>query len=401
MRIIVAPMAVPLRAMGPYRQCLSICNEAKSRGHETISFSAKDAVWKNIDGIQNIRAKSPKLLGVIPRIIVRLIIKPLFLSKKNKWSKMNSFEQVQWSLGLSNKKYFFSDYNKSLTVIEKYKPDCIITGRFSVMLAAKKAGVPFVVVKTFNEVSANASNPELTLKTRKKIEKKGLGSFRSILDIALLSDLTFVPELKSMSKLKEEKAIYIGSLRRKKKIRTQKNQLRDTVLVYLGTSFMDKNRLMSLLEKSFKKSGLKVVVVDNSGMESNEFVTVISKFSGHEIFSSLKLMIHHGGFNSCEDSIREGIPSLILPNDHFERQSNATKMELVGTASIWNEDLSDDLFFKKVYDLLNNSDYQLNAKKMQYEYNNSGGLSMMFDHLEKKYGRINEKGDAHRAKKSY
>jgi len=359
MKIMVAPMAVPLKAMGPYKQCVSFCSEAKKKGHEIITFAARDAVWKDIDGVKNFTAITPKLLGWIPEWCIEKIIKPLFLQTGSKWQKMKSFEQVLWSLG-----YF------------------VLAGRYSVILAAQQMGIPVAVVIDKQGLSSFAASPEKSKRLRKQLSLRGYGSFESILDIIFKSDLKFVPGIQTFSETGINNASYIGPLKRTHRKLDTIQKKRTVILAYPGVSGIDQQRLIKLLNRSFKDSEYQVLfVTKEKGLMDSGCVEIINKFND-EMLDRTKLFIHHGGQNSCWDSVFQGIASLIIPEGHFEREENAARLREAGASLLWNQKESDETFTKRIKELLTDNQYELSAEKLRNEFKTTGGWTQALSEME-------------------
>jgi len=378
----VAPMAVPLKAMGPYKQCISFCSEARKNGHEVITFAARDAVWKDIDGIKNFTAKTPKLLGCIPEWCIEKIIKPFFLKSGSKWQKMNSFEHVLWSLGLIYPDYFFSDMQMCRDILNEEKPDFVLAGRYSVILAAKQMGIPVAVVIDKQGLSSFASSPEKSKRLRKKLNLRNYGNFESILDIIFISDLIFVPGIQAFSETGIPNASYIGPLKRTHPEMDTLQNNRTVILTYPGVSGIDQKRLIKLLNRSFEGSQYQVIFVTKEKHHIDSgCVKIVNKFND-AMLAQTKLFIHHGGQNSCWDSIFQGIASLIIPEGHFEREENAVRLCEAGTSLLWNQKESDDRFTKRIHQLMTDKQFELSAMKLRREFTKTGGWSQALTEME-------------------
>jgi hypothetical protein len=300
-RILVAPMAVPLRAMGPYTQCAELCRSALARGHEVIACAAEDEAWRDIPGVANLGAPLPRLLGWIPAPVVESIIKPLFLSGRRaaRWTGMESFEQVQASLGLSAPSYFFRDMARVGEAIREARPDVAVMGRYSGILAARAAGLPQAIFMERPQSSKFASSPRATRRLRRLLRKRGFGDFRSILDIAGLADLVLVPNLRIFSDLGVERTAYVGPLRAVERAvgiaATAGERIRDTVVAYVGVSGVDTDALAGMLDRHYRGSSMRVVLVRPGPAGRRGIVESVPRFEKSEMLPRVVIMIHHGG----------------------------------------------------------------------------------------------------------
>ncbi|KAF0534620.1 UDP-Glycosyltransferase/glycogen phosphorylase [Gigaspora margarita] len=79
-----------------------------------------------------------------------------------------------------------------------------------------------------------------------------------------------------------------------------------------------------------------------------------------------KIFLNHGGAGSCQESIYNAKPMLIIPAccDHF---GNAERMELAGMAlKISKDDLNVNDIVSKLKRLLNDESFKLNAERLQF-----------------------------------
>lgn len=102
---------------------------------------------------------------------------------------------------------------------------------------------------------------------------------------------------------------------------------------------------------------------------------------GITLADSSDLMIHHGGYGSCQTSLYTGTPSLIIPT-FSERESNARKLIPMGMAEMVLPKKSGkkrkivDLneFKEKVNRVLSDSEYKKNARMMSDKVKAFGGV---------------------------
>lgn len=93
------------------------------------------------------------------------------------------------------------------------------------------------------------------------------------------------------------------------------------------------------------------------------------------------LLIHHGGYGSCQTGLFMGTPALIIPT-YSERESNARRIAEQGAgdylvpttnSSGRKKELSADAVRKKVFELLEDQSYKANATKISEQMHSFGG----------------------------
>ncbi len=198
--------------------------------------------------------------------------------------RIRSFEQVVASLGLASPRYFYPDMGAVSSAIENFRPDALVAGRHSALLAGKSKRLPVVAVLDKPQLPSFASSPERTRRLRASLSRRGLGDFESILDIAYRADLIVVPNLREFSDIGLANAVYVGPL---------------------GAA-------------------------SSSGNAARRGAAVARD-------SIL-----------CYDCLLEGNPQIAVPREHFERASNARATEAAGAGLVWDPALGDDALCESV-----------------------------------------------------
>jgi hypothetical protein len=384
MNILFAPMAVSLPARGPLSQFLSFLEAARARGHEVAACAARDAVWRDPPGVRTCPAPAPRLLGWIPAWSIAPIVRPLFLRGEAgaRRTRMTSFEEVQARLGLASPGYFFEDMEAVTTAIAQCRPDVVVAGRFSALLAARRAGIPVVVFLDRPQTSAFASSPRLTRRLRARLVAGGLGDYASILDVAREADLLIVPGLKALSDLGDMRAEYVGPLTAPRAPAAVGSSARDTILCYPGVSSIDPDGFASLLASRWKRPGTRIVIVRPGREERRGIVELVERYQEEELFPRLLAMIHHGGQNSCWACLREGIPQLVIAGGHFEREANARMIEAAGAGLAWRPGQGEPALVDALERIIADPSFSSKAADMGRELARAGGLPRALELIE-------------------
>lgn len=104
---------------------------------------------------------------------------------------------------------------------------------------------------------------------------------------------------------------------------------------------------------------------------------------GLDMAARSDLMIHHGGYGSCQTGLFAGIPSLVIPS-YSERESNARRVAAVGAGDLvlptsdakgWKKHVKAAEVSAKVDRMLSDASYKENAKKMSARLQSYGGAA--------------------------
>ena len=95
------------------------------------------------------------------------------------------------------------------------------------------------------------------------------------------------------------------------------------------------------------------------------------------------LLIHHGGYGSCQTGLYSGTPSLIFPT-FSERESNARRMQALGAAEfILPHEYAAETIKNKVRQLIHSPAYSTAAKAHGTHLKSYGGISKAVELIEK------------------
>jgi UDP:flavonoid glycosyltransferase YjiC (YdhE family) len=108
------------------------------------------------------------------------------------------------------------------------------------------------------------------------------------------------------------------------------------------------------------------------------------------------LLIHHGGYGSCQTGLLTGTPAVIIPT-FSERESNARRVAAAGAAEVlppggnpfgalWGKwGVEAELLRETTWQVLNDSSYRANARRLSVKLKSYGGAIAAADLIEKAF----------------
>lgn len=218
----------------------------------------------------------------------------------------------------------------------------------------------------------------------------------------LIGDLTLIPGLPEIDPLPETAdAIYIGPVLWQK----QKEQLPDwinalskeqpLIWLYTGnlqyvkgrTTFGDSSIVLQACIEALGNQAVHVVLTTGHHTLPDRFVDLPSNFHHEPYVPGLSmaersdLLIHHGGYGSCQTGLYTGTPALIIPT-YSERESNARRIAAQGAGDyvLPKTDITGKHKWiraqdvrAKVFKILSDDDFIKNAKRLSAKLMSYGG----------------------------
>jgi Glycosyl transferases, related to UDP-glucuronosyltransferase len=129
-------------------------------------------------------------------------------------------------------------------------------------------------------------------------------------------------------------------------------------------------------------AGLRIVVAWGGGEERLGRALLVSRFDPREELGRARLMIHHGGQNSCHDCLAEGIPQLAIPGRHFERSANAKAVVEAGAGLAWDRADGEAALDAAVERLLSEDSFAHRAKDLGDRLEAAGGWDKALEAIE-------------------
>jgi UDP:flavonoid glycosyltransferase YjiC (YdhE family) len=110
---------------------------------------------------------------------------------------------------------------------------------------------------------------------------------------------------------------------------------------------------------------------------------------GLDMAARSDLLVHHGGYGSCQTGLYAGTPAVILPT-YSERESNARRVAAVGagefivpgTAFLWRRTVAVEDVREKVRDALAGPSFRDNARRAGERLRAYGGAEEAAERIE-------------------
>jgi UDP:flavonoid glycosyltransferase YjiC (YdhE family) len=323
------------------------------------------------------------------------------------WNMDHAFAMT----GLQNANFVRAQCRAYLKVIEDARPDVIVDfwNPFASM-AARIARVPLVTVNQADALPGGsgfvwwkekpANIPSITPAVNKVLRGYGLDPLKEIeeLNVGGLSLVTGMPETDPIDG--DHDYHYIGSVLWQNPDVAIPQWFRElpknkpVIWLYPGNpSYGGKSKIFdsaSLLVACYKAlANQPVHVVLSMGHQrlSGALATPPENFQcvpfvpGLAMAERCDLMIHHGGYGSCQTGLVSGTPALILPT-FSERESNARRIGQMGAGEYVlprrngaeNKYFDPAEFLQKTNKLLNDPGYKQNAEKYGQKLASYGGV---------------------------
>ena len=166
------------------------------------------------------------------------------------------------------------------------------------------------------------------------------------------------------------------------------------ILVNPSGTKSEKKAYIEMLIKLIRKSEFQnVFFIISKGDPSNnsppisidENIKVYSWIENKfELLKASDLIISHGGHTTIAEAMYYGVPIVLTPSSsHTERYNNAISVEKMGIGRkiIW-EEINIEIFRKTIKEVLNNSIYRYNSKKIAEYCNEFKGINKIIDIIE-------------------
>lgn len=386
MRILLAPLAMPLKTMGPARRAVSLAQEAIGRGHELVVCMAEDG---NLlpealpQGARVFPAPCPSPLGLPPTLgrHIPQLLRALGLDRK---ARVQSFEQVLFIAGHLSRRFFARDVAALRRIINSFRPDVVLSEyRLQAIVAAQQEGVPVAGTHSFPGQASYASSPRLSKGVRAWLRDQGVGHFNSVLKLFEMLRPRFVassPELEPF----EADVIHVGPLTPLPQDMPT-DQPRNLVAAYMGNGGLTPQRLAPLLREAAAGTGREIYIAGGAPLEQDG-LHMAPRFDFSQLLPQAAVFLNHGGQNSVMDGLLAGAPQLVLPGKVFERDYNARSVERIGAGLRLDEEGLDALRLNEAMQRLEQSDAARQAAKAGARLASLGGAGKVFDVLERMYG---------------
>jgi len=156
-----------------------------------------------------------------------------------------------------------------------------------------------------------------------------------------------------------------------------------------SSTFGDSAVVLQSCIEALENEDVQVVLSTGHHSIPRRFISLPSNFHhepyvpGFAMAEKSDLLIHHGGYGSCQTGLYAGKPALIIPT-FSERESNARRITALGAGDFilptsdttgTKKQVSADEVRTKVFNILSDASFSENARKISERMKNYGGVS--------------------------
>jgi MGT family glycosyltransferase len=378
---------LPSNDLGLLTRSLPIARELAERGHSTMFCSPGSAPRKLISdaGFENlvpihplyemidvelslrgctrfIRSRPWKRHGGLLGFIAELVPALPWRSAPRTVEVWN-MDHAGATMGMLNEGFVRANCRAFSDVIERSRADVLIDfwNPFAV-IAARAMGVPVVTVIQADAHPRSAgflwwkqAPPDLPTPVpavNSVLESYGLARVDKLADLSV-GDLTLVVGMPEADPLPEDASVtYVGPLLWQKSDATLPSWINDLsheqplVWVYSGnpryassSTLLDSAVVLHACVDALRNADVQVVLTTGHHPLPEELLPLPPNFRHEPYVPGLlmaqrsNLLIHHGGYGSCQTGLFAGKPAVVLPT-YSERYSNAQRLSALGAAEI-------------------------------------------------------------------
>jgi UDP:flavonoid glycosyltransferase YjiC (YdhE family) len=315
--------------------------------------------------------------------------------------------------GIEN--YVRADVDALMELISEYEPDAVVDFfNLSACIAARASHKPLITVIQadmhpqsrgfiwWKETPPDIPNPVPA--TNKILAELHLDSVSKVAEL-LIGDKTLVVGMPETDPLPETaNVIYIGAIlwqRAGEKLPdlvANLSKMKPVIWLYPGNpqyysgvhSFFDSAVVIHACIEALKDEDVQVVLSTGHHSLPKDALPLPSNFRHVSFVPGLAmgersdLMIHHGGYGSCQTGLFTGTPALVIPT-YSERESNARRVAAVGAGDFVLPTADDVAGRKKhvqaaevrdkVNRILSGPSFRDNAKRISEKLRSYGGAS--------------------------
>ncbi|MEJ6952275.1 glycosyltransferase, partial [Natronospora cellulosivora (SeqCode)] len=339
MKILIAPMAVPVEARGPFSRAKKIANESIYRGHQVAFCAARDINYFPLKNVKNYFAPLPSFFG-LPNYLSEILIclvKKLGIQKRK---KINSYEEVMHIFGIISKKHFQEDVKYIRKAIKDFKPDIVYAEfRIAAIVAAKLENKKVATSFSYPVQKEYASSPKYSNSVNDFLQEMNLPKLESTLDIFKWANLKIIPSSYDLEPVESENVIFAGALNTYNiKSDSLNFERRNKIIVYMGNGAISPKKQIKEMKRGFINSQYDIYIASSqikSIKEKN--IIVKDRFNFEKLLPEAIAFINHGGQNSIMDGLAYGAPQIICPGNVFERRYNAISIDRLEAGKLISE----------------------------------------------------------------
>ncbi|MGB2959886.1 MAG: nucleotide disphospho-sugar-binding domain-containing protein [Bacteroidota bacterium] len=318
-------------------------------------------------------------------------------------------------LGMWNEKLVRANVDALTEIIDTYEPDVIVDScNPFACIAAKASHKPLITVIQADmhpqsqgfiwwKKPPSELHPSPVPGTNRILAEYELPQIQNMGEL-LIGDTTLVLGMPETDPLPETANVtYIGPIlwqKQEEKLPDWVDDLgREQPVIWLypgnlkysrasSTSFDSAVVLQACIE-ALGNEAVQVVLTTGHHSLPREYLPLPSNFRHEPYIPGLAmaersdLLIHHGGYGSCQTGLYTGRPALIIPT-YSERESNARRIAALGAGDYVlpksditgkKKRVSEDEVRTKVFNILSNASFAENAKRMSERMKTYGGAS--------------------------
>lgn len=285
------------------------------------------------------------------------------------------------------------------------KPDCIVADSMAIWgkATAMKLGIPFISSTTtfaFNKHSAKVMKQGIgdlikmlisipkTARQVKRLQDKGY-PVKNILDIIGSDDNTHTivytsPQFQPCSDTFSEKYAFVGPSIRNAIDTVEKNRDK-LVYISMGTVNNDMMTFYKACISAFSNTDYQVIMSVGNIVSIDDFeslpenVSILSSVDQIAVLEKADVFVSHCGMNSVSESLYFEVPLVMLPQTSEQKGVSQRVLEL--GAGIKPDTTDADSVLGAVKEILSNSKYKENAKKIAEDFKRCAGAKGAADKI--------------------
>ncbi|RJR55308.1 MAG: glycosyltransferase [Desulfobacteraceae bacterium] len=433
---------LPSNDLGLLAQSLPIAAELRSRGHD-ITFCSPGHAPKRLiaaagfdnllpahasyyfisGDIKSFEAMSRLVRSPHPLRDLRILLSFIRHVNRASTAEIWDFDHFMYLFGMGDARFVDANVDSIMEMILKNEPDAVVDfwNPFA-CIAARACGKPLItVIQADNHPASRGfmwwrdtppvAFPSPVPATNSVLEKHHLPAIRKVSEL-LVGDLTLVVGIPEADPLPSSSgATYVGPLLWEKtdeRLPDWINHLgKEMPLIWLypgnlqyvkgARTFGDSEAVLQACIDALGSKAVQVVLSTGHQTLPHRFDTLPPNFrhapyvAGLAMARRSDLLIHHGGYGSCQTGLSAGKPALIIPT-YSERESNARRVAALGAGDYIlpamdvtgkYKQVSAQEVETKVFKILSDGSFAARAQRISERMSMYGGAPTAADHIER------------------
>jgi MGT family glycosyltransferase len=422
---------LPSNDLGLLTQSLPIARELRNRGHQVAFCSPGKAPIKLISdaGFDNLLPSQPLYylisgdirLGRLSRLLLSRNLKRdvgiliSFIQHMSKYSTAEiwDIDHFMYLFGMGNEGFVRVNVDTLLELIGAYEPDAIVDFLNPFACIAARIINKLLITVIQSDMHPQSQGliwwkrrpherpPSSIPATNRALAEYHLPPVKNMGDL-LIGDMTLVLGMPETDPLPETSDVtYIGPILWQEQQVHLPNWINDlsreqpVVWLYPGnlqyvkrsSTFGDSSIVLEACIEALGDQAVQVVLTTGHHVLPKRFIPLPSNFRrelyvpGLAMAERSDLLIHHGGYGSCQTGLYTGTPALIIPT-YSERESNARRIAAQGAGDYVvpksdvtgkNKWISTQEVRAKTFKILSEASFTVNAKRLSERMKSYGG----------------------------